>query len=43
LRRSRAGIAGFGILVEVVKEGGAIGGASLVVEGSGSFSTALGG
>src|ERR1044072_2321672 len=41
--RSRAGMAGLGILVEVVNDGGAIGGPSLVLDGTGSLSTALGG
>jgi hypothetical protein len=41
--RSRAGIAGFGMLVEVVNEGGAGNGPSTVLELMISLSTALGG
>lgn len=41
--RSRAGIAGFGTLVEVVNEGGAGNGPSMVLELMDSLSTALGG
>jgi hypothetical protein len=41
--RSRAGIAGFGMLVEVVNDGGAGNGPSMVLETIGSLSTALGG
>jgi len=41
--RSRAGIAGFGTLVEVVNEGGAGKGPSMVLEFMASLSTALGG
>jgi hypothetical protein len=41
--RSRAGIAGFGTLVEVVNEGGAGKGPSIVLGPIGSLSTALGG
>jgi hypothetical protein len=41
--RSRAGIAGFGTLVEVVNEGGAGNGVSSVSELIASLSTALGG
>jgi len=42
-RRSRTGVAGFGTLVEVVKEGGAGIGPSMVWVFMGSISTALGG
>jgi hypothetical protein len=41
--RSRAGIAGFGMLVEVVNDGGAGNGPSIVLDATGSLSTALGG
>jgi len=41
--RSRAGIAGFGMLVDVVKDGGAGNGPSIVLGRIGSLSTALGG
>jgi hypothetical protein len=41
--RCRAGMAGFGMLVEVVNEGGAGNGPSIVFELTGSLSTALGG
>jgi len=41
--RSRAGMAGFGTLVEVVNEGGAGNGPSMVLELIASLSTALGG
>jgi hypothetical protein len=38
-----AGVAGFGIAVEVVKEGGEGGGPSIVIDFIGSLGTALGG
>jgi hypothetical protein len=41
--RSRAGVAGFGTLVEVVNEGGDGNGPSIVLEPKASLSTALGG